>query len=97
MTTLRVELQVRDYDLWRSAFGKDEAGRERHGARGYRIFRAADDEHQVTLDVDFVTPEQAQAFLTVMQTEVWPSKDKAPAKVGAPKVRLIELIETLQY
>ena len=32
--TLRVELEVRDYDLWRSAFDKDAGGRERSGAAG---------------------------------------------------------------
>jgi len=44
MSTLRVELEVRDYDVWRNAFAQDAGGRERNGARRYRIFRPVDDE-----------------------------------------------------
>ena len=31
MATLRIDLEVKDYDLWRTAFGKDSGGRGRHG------------------------------------------------------------------
>ena len=39
MATLHVELDVRDYDLWREAFGRDAGGRQKSGVRRYRIFR----------------------------------------------------------
>jgi hypothetical protein len=49
------------------------------------------------LDLDFDTAEEAGAFLDILRTRVWPSPAKAPAKVGAPKTRVIELVETKEY
>ena len=97
MATLRVELEVRDYDLWRSAFEKDAGGRERSGARRYRIFRPVDNEHAVMLDVDFDSPEAAGVFLDTLRAEVWPSRDKAPAKVGEPKTHILEMVDARDY
>jgi hypothetical protein len=97
MSTLRVELEVRDYDMWRNAFGQDSGGREQNGARRYRIFRAVDNERKVMLDVDFDTPEDAGRFLAIMERDVWPSPDKAPAKVGAPRTHILEMVETEEY
>ena len=97
MSTLRVELEVRDYDLWRNAFAQDAAGRERNGARRYRIFRPVDNERKVMLDVDFDTPEDAGRFLAIMERDVWPSPDKAPAKMGAPRTHILEMVETEEY
>ena len=93
MATLRIDLEVKDYDLWHTAFGKDAGGRSRHGAQRHRIFCAAGDDHQVSLDIDFPTVGEAERFLTVLRTQVWPSPDKAPAKVGAPSARIIEMVE----
>ncbi len=97
MATLRIDLEVKDYGLWRTAFGKDAGGRERHGARRHRIFQAAGDEHRVSLDIDFSTTSEAQRFLTVLREQVWPSPDKSPAKIGAPSARIIELVEAEDY
>jgi hypothetical protein len=97
MTTLRIDLQVKDYDMWRTAFGKDAGGRGRHGAQRHRIFRAADDDHAVSLDIDFPTLTEAERFLTVLRTQVWPSPDKAPAKIGAPRARIIDMVEAAEY
>ena len=96
-TTLRVELEVRDYDRWRAAFEIDAAGRQRHGARRYRIFRPVDDDRRVMLDVDFDSAAQADAFLTVMREQVWPSPEKAPAKIGVPTTSIIEMVESREY
>ncbi len=97
MATLRIDLQVKDYDLWRTAFGKDAGGREQHGARRHRIFRAAGDGHGVSLDIDFSTAAEAEQFLTVLREQVWPSPDKAPAKIGAPSARIMEMVEAEDY
>ena len=97
MATLRIDLEVKDYGLWRTAFGQDAGGRERHGARRHRIFQAAGDEHRVSLDIDFSTVAEAEQFLTVLRDQVWPSPDKAPAKIGAPSARIIEMVEAAEY
>jgi len=97
VATLRIDLEVRDFDMWRDAFGKDAGGRGRHGARGHRIFRAVGDDRRVTLDIDFDTPSEADAFLTVLRNDVWSSSDKAPAKIGSPSAQIIDLVESHQY
>jgi hypothetical protein len=97
MATLRVELEVRDYDIWRAAFETDAAGRERNGARRYRIFRPVDDQHRVMLDLDFDSATQADTFLSIMQNQVWPSPQKAPAKIGIPKTSIIDMVESHEY
>ena len=95
--TLRVELQVRDYDLWREAFGKDAGGRRQAGMRRYRIFRPTDDDKAVLLDADFDTPDAAEGFLEIMRTRVWPDPEKAPSKIGTPRTRIVELVESREY
>lgn len=97
MATLRIELQVRDYELWRSAFEKDSAGRERSGARRYRIFRPAEQDHEVMLDIDFDSVAQAGAFLDTLRTKVWPSPEKSPAKIGEAKTHILEMVEAREY
>jgi hypothetical protein len=97
MGTLRVELQVRDYDLWRGAFARDAGGRQRSGVRRYRIFRPVDDPNYVMVDLDFDTAKEAQGFLEILRTQVWPSPEKAPAKVATPKTRIVQLVESKEY
>lgn len=95
--TLRVDLKVRSYDQWRRAFEGDAAGRAEHGARRYRIFRPVGRADEVSLDLDFDSAQQAEAFLQTMGTKVWPDPDTAPAKVGEPVVKIVELVETRDY
>ncbi len=95
--TLRVELQVRDYDLWRGAFEGDAGGRQQAGMRRYRIFRPTDDTKCVMLDADFDSSAEAEAFLEIMRTRVWPDPEKAPAKVGTPRTRIVEMVESKEY
>lgn len=96
-TTLRIELQVRDYDLWRGAFEQDAGGRQQAGMLRYRIHRPVDDDKCVLIDGDFDTAAQAEAFLDFMRTNVWPDRDKAPAKTGTPQARIAELVESNEY
>ena len=97
MVTLRVELQVSDYDLWKGAFDRDAGGRQRSGMRRYRIFRPTDDQHCVLLDADFDSAKEADTFLEIMRRDVWPDPEKAPAKVGAPQTRIVEVVESKEY
>ena len=49
------------------------------------------------LDADFDSPEAAEGFLDIMRTRVWPDPEKAPAKVGAPRTRIMRMVETREY
>jgi hypothetical protein len=33
----------------------------------------------------------------ILRNEVWPAPDKAPAKVGTPSARIIDLVEGHEY
>ena len=94
---MRIELQVRDYDVWRGAFERDAGGRQRSGMRRYRIFRPTDDSSCVMLDADFDSAKEAQAFLDIMRRDVWPDPEKAPAKIGTPQTRIVEMVENTEY
>lgn len=41
--------------------------------------------------------ERAQAFLDIMQNDVWRGSGKAPAKVGIPQARDVELMGSTEY
>lgn len=97
MVTLRVKLRVNAYESWREAFGKDAAGRQAHGASGYRIFRLCEDPNRVELDLDFPTSTEAEKFLEVMRRDVWPDPQKSPAKIGAPETSILDVMETHAY
>jgi len=94
MATLRIELKVRDYDMWRAAFARDAGGRAEAGMRRYRIFRPVDDPKCVMVDGEFDETAQAQAFLDIMRTRVWNDPEKAPAKLGTPRVHIVEMVES---
>ena len=97
MVTLRVELKVRNYDLWRTAFERDSGGRRQAEMRGYRIYRPIDDHMCVMIEGDFDRASKAQTFLDIMRTTVWNDPEKAPAKIGAPKTHIVELVESHDY
>lgn len=65
--------------------------------RRYSIFRPVDDQHRVMLDAEFEHAGEAQAFLDIMRTRVWPDPDKAPAKIGAARTSIVEMVETHDY
>ena len=92
-----MEVEVRDYDTWRDAFAQDAGGRQRNGARRYRIYRPVDDAQKVMIDLDFDTAAEASSFLAIMQRDVWPSADKAPAKIGAPRTAILDMVESEEY
>ena len=41
METLRIDLEVRDFDMWRNAFGKDAGGRREVVAADVTVIAAA--------------------------------------------------------
>ena len=92
MTTLRIEHAIRDFDSWKAAFDRDPIGRERSGVRSHRIFRPVDDPHYVMLDLDFDSASEAEACLAALRRYVWSSPEAAPALIGTPQARIVEVI-----
>lgn len=96
MTTLHIEHAIRDFDTWKRAFESDPAGRERSGVRRYQVSRPIDDPHYVIIDLDFENSATAEKFLATMR-QVWQSAGAAPALVGSPQTRIVEVVERKEY
>ena len=54
------------------------------GVRSYVVRQPVDDEHYVSVDLDFETRGQAEGFLAFLRAEVWSSPRSAPALAGPP-------------
>jgi hypothetical protein len=53
-------IKVDDYDVWKSMFDSDPPGARKEATR-HRILRNADDPGEVLIEVEFGSPEQANA------------------------------------
>ena len=70
MATLHIENTVKDFDEWKAVFDKFERFRAEKGMRAYRMARRVDDPHQVTIDLDFDSIEEATAFRGALE-QIW--------------------------
>ena len=92
MPTLHIEHPVADFGLWKEAFDRFADLRTRAGVRGHRIQRPIDDPRYVVIDLDFGTTAEADAFIDILRTRIWPSRDNAPALAGTPQTRILETV-----
>ena len=92
MAMVHIEHPVRDFESWKAAFDRDPADRRASGVQRYSIQRAADDAGYVAIDLDFASVAAAEAFLVTMQ-RVWGSTQAQQALAGAPRVRIMEVVE----
>ncbi len=97
MPILRIEFQVRDFDMWKKAFDRDLVGRQQAGVRRYWVFRPIDDPNYIMLDFDFDSASEAEAFLAALRRDVWSSRQTAPALLGEPQTRIVEAVEIKEY
>ena len=91
-TTVHIENTVRDYASWQEAFDKFERFRADNGVRSYRICRRASNPKEVTVDLDFGSHEEAEAFAPKL-LKIWstPQSHEHLVSHGAP-----ELLEVLR-
>ena len=91
MVTLRIEHAIHDYDTWQRAFDSFTDARAKAGVRRYAIRQPADDQKFLTLDLEFDTAGQAEAFATFLHKIVWSSPDSSPALAGRPQTQILDL------
>ena len=94
MSTLHIEHPISDFTVWKAAFDRFDAIRRQSGVRGHRIQRAVSDPRYIVLDLDFDTPAEATAFLDLLQTRVWSSRENSPALAGDPRTAILESVES---
>lgn len=76
------------------ASDSDPIGREKSGVRRYRVLRPINDPKYVMIDLEFDTPDDAEALLDAMRA-VW----AGPARtiISDPQARIAEQVETREY
>ena len=92
MPTLHIEHAITDLDTWLAAFDRFADRRAAAGVIDQRIWRPADDQRYIVLDLDFATTGQATSFLQFLQTQVWATPGDAPALAGTPKTTILEAV-----
>ncbi|MCZ3386230.1 MAG: hypothetical protein LH630_04535 [Actinomycetia bacterium] len=93
MKTLHIEHPIADFGVWKEAFDRFAQIRQDSGVCAHRVQHPVDDPHYLIIDLDFTTTTEATAFLGFLQTKVWSSPETAPALAGAPKTRILDLVE----
>ena len=90
-TTVHIENTIRDYASWQEAFDKFERFRVDNGVTTYRICRRTSNPNEVTIDLEFGSREEAEAFVPKLQ-KIWgtPQSQDQLVSHGAPE--LLEVI-----
>lgn len=91
MATLRIEHAISDYQTWRQAFDSFSEARRKAGVRSFAVRQPVDDPQYLTLDLEFDTAGQAEAFAGFLHGRVWSSETSSPALAGTPQTRIFEL------
>ncbi|MFU8871753.1 hypothetical protein [Micromonospora sp. SL4-19] len=93
MVTLHIEHAISDFDTWKQAFDRFAGMRHDSGVLRHRIHRPSDDPRYVLIQLDFGTSDEAITFRDLLTTRVWSTPANAPALIGTPQTRILELIE----
>lgn len=96
MTIVQIEHPVRDYATWKVAFDRDPVGRQASGVRRYRIYRPVDDPNFVAIELEFNDLARAEAFKRSLEA-LWRSPQAAAALAGAPRARVVEVVDGEAY
>lgn len=94
MTTLRIEHPVPNFDVWKKAFDSDPARRKESGVRRYRVLRPVDDPRFVTVDLEFTSSAEAEAFRDAL-TALW--RRVEGTVVQSPQAQILETVESKEY
>jgi hypothetical protein len=97
MHILHIEHPIRDFDTWKAAFDRASGRRQQSGVRRYRVGQPTDDQNYVIIDLQFDSECEAESFLAWLRSDVWPSREAAPALIGDPQTRIVEAVESKVY
>ena len=89
MATLHIEHPITDLQTWLGAFTRFEEARKRAGVRAQRVHQPVDDDKYIYIALEFDSVEEAAAFKSVLETNVWTSGEASPALVGTPTARVL--------
>jgi hypothetical protein len=93
---LQFEHAIKDFAMWKAAFDRDPINRRGLGVRRHRVLRPLDDPNYVVGELEFETSADAEACRDALR-KLWNSRQAAPALAGAPRVRIVEMVESQDY
>jgi hypothetical protein len=96
MTTLQLEHAIKDFETWKAAFDRDPIGRRGLGVRRHRVFRPLDDPNYVIVELEFDSVAAARQCGVALR-ELWQGRAGAPALIGEPRTRLVDVVADEQY
>ena len=91
MTTLHIENTVRDYASWQEAFDKFERFRADNGVKSYRICQQTSAPNEVTVDLEFGSTEEAEAFVPKLE-QIWSTPQSKEQLVAHSAPTLMEVV-----
>ena len=96
MPTVQFEHAIKDFGMWKAAFDRDPIDRRGLGVRRHRVDRPLADPNYVIGELEFDTTAEAQVCAVALR-ELWGSAAAAPALAGAPRLRIVEMVEDHDY
>jgi hypothetical protein len=91
MWVLRIDHGVADFDRWKGAFDSDPVGRAQGGVTAYRVLRRRDEHNHVSIDLEFETSSQAEAFRERLE-QLWQRVEREGLITG-PRAELLEEVD----
>lgn len=92
MITLRIKHKIATYDGWKKAFDSDPINRKQSGVKQYRIYRPAEDDLFIIIELDFDNLEQAQSAQTALNRIFGNIDGKI---IFGPKTKILNLVEAI--
>lgn len=90
MVYILIEHAVEDYETWKPYFEDHDDTREEYGQTGYRLFRGAEDQNDLSILFEWDSMENAQAFLE--ESDVRDLMEEAGV-VGEPEITFLDEVE----
>lgn len=91
MATLHIEHAITDFGTWKGAFDRFSDLRRENGMLRHRVHSPVDDPCYLFIELDFATGDEAARFRDFLVTRVWSTPGSAPALLGSPQTRILEL------
>ena len=93
MIVLQIEHKVASFDGWKKAFDSDPVGRKKAGVKKYKVYRPADDNNYVIVDLLFDDIEKAELMLSSLKN-IW-IKVEGTVMMN-PSTRILQLTESVE-
>ena len=96
MPVLQIEHPVRDFETWKAVFDGSQERRVVGRVRRYQVYRPIEDPNFVAVDLEFDSRAEAEAFKLGLEA-LWRSPQAAPLLGGAPRARIVDIVESQSY